>query len=237
MSNEEQSNSQQPNTASSESGSASPSSGLAVASLVLGIIGLLTSLLIVGAVFGVIGLILGIIALSKKQSKGMSITGIILSLVSILVVAGIMFFAANFFNFLDDFAEEAGVDIDSDGNGISIESEDGEESFSISSELPEDFPAEVPLYEPAELNSSTSYSEGDEMVYTVSLFSDDDFADVDEFYGQAFADGWTDQEQSGFQDGVLSTYFASRDNLEVVASVSVEGDGTNINLTVNEQRQ
>ena len=237
MSNEEQTNSQQPNAASSDTGGSSPSSGLAIASLVLGIIGLLTSLIVVGAVFGLIGLILGIVALSKKQSKGMSITGIIISLISILIVAGIMFFAANFFSFLDDFAEEAGVDIDTDGNGISIESEDGEESFSISSELPDDFPAEVPIYEPAELNSSTSYLEGGEMVYIVSLFTDDDLADVDEFYGQAFADGWTEQEQSGFQEDVLSTYFASRDNLEVVASVSVEGDGTNINLTVNEQRQ
>lgn len=53
-------------------------SGLATASLVLGILSLIISFL------GLIGLPLGIVALNKKQSKGKSITGIVLSSIAIL---------------------------------------------------------------------------------------------------------------------------------------------------------
>ncbi|RGE24281.1 DUF4190 domain-containing protein [Leucobacter sp. wl10] len=54
------------------------SKGLAIAALVLGIVSLVFCWIpAIGIIAGVVGLILGIIALRKRQSKGMSLTGII----------------------------------------------------------------------------------------------------------------------------------------------------------------
>jgi membrane-bound ClpP family serine protease len=62
--------------------------GLAITSLVLGILGVLTSILGFGGVFGLIGLILGIIALATAKrggrSKGIAISGVVLSAVAII---------------------------------------------------------------------------------------------------------------------------------------------------------
>jgi len=60
--------------------------GLAIASLVLGIVGLISSCIVIGVVPAIVGLVLGIVALAKKQNIGMSIAGIVCS-----VVAGMIF--------------------------------------------------------------------------------------------------------------------------------------------------
>ena len=64
---------------------------MAIASMVLGIAGLILTFIIIGIIPAVIGLILGIVALvTKKPKKGMSITGIVLSVLSILLFIIIM---------------------------------------------------------------------------------------------------------------------------------------------------
>lgn len=60
------------------------SNGLAVASMVIGIVSLLLSCCY-GGFLGLIGLILGIIAISKGQKKGMAITGIITSVIAMII--------------------------------------------------------------------------------------------------------------------------------------------------------
>ena len=64
--------------------------GLAITALILGIIGLvLLWVPILGALLGLVGLILGIIALKKRQSKGLSLTGLITGGVA-LIIGGII---------------------------------------------------------------------------------------------------------------------------------------------------
>jgi hypothetical protein len=58
--------------------------GLAITALVLGILALLTSWFLFGLIFAVLGLVFGAIALAKKQSKGMAIAGIVMSVLGIL---------------------------------------------------------------------------------------------------------------------------------------------------------
>lgn len=65
---------------------------LSILSLIFGIIGLLLSCLTVGIVLCIPALILGIVALTKKQSKGMSIAGIVCSAIGILI-AGVVLIA------------------------------------------------------------------------------------------------------------------------------------------------
>ena len=231
MSEENQTSEQQTPTQQPQAQQPEVKTGLAVTSLVFGIIGLFTSLIFVGALFGAVGLVLGIIALSKKQPKGMSVTGIVLSLISILIVVAISVFAVGFFK---DASEKAGIDFDTSDNGFSIESEDGEGSFSVGGDLPDGFPAEVPLYEPAEVTSSASYSENDGRVYNVTLNTDDLIASVDDFYSQSFADDWDVHAQTA-ESGEYSNYTAGQNDLEVSVSIIALDDGANINLSVTQE--
>ncbi|MET4780165.1 Ltp family lipoprotein [Glaciihabitans sp. UYNi722] len=66
--------------------------GLAVAALVVGIVAFLTGLVpVLGAIIGIAALVVGILALSKQQSKGMAITGIVLGGVAIVASISMTF--------------------------------------------------------------------------------------------------------------------------------------------------
>jgi thiol-disulfide isomerase/thioredoxin len=64
--------------------------GLAVAALVLGIVSVVFSLLVVGALFGLIGLVLGALYLwrHRSESRGMAISGVVLSGTGFVASAG-----------------------------------------------------------------------------------------------------------------------------------------------------
>jgi len=67
----------------------SPRLGLAIASLVLGILAFLSSFLVVGAFLGLIGLILGVVHVLRRQGRNaMAWTGVVLSVLSIVIGAG-----------------------------------------------------------------------------------------------------------------------------------------------------
>lgn len=60
--------------------------GIAFSSMVMGIIGLLTTCIMIGGAFSFIALILGIVVLARKMpGKGMAITGVILSVISLII--------------------------------------------------------------------------------------------------------------------------------------------------------
>lgn len=86
----------------------SASNGLALASLITGLLGLVIvvmffmfvdfggGILFVGAALGLVGFILGIVALKKRQSKGMAITGLVTGLIALLLSLAIFVFALLF---------------------------------------------------------------------------------------------------------------------------------------------
>ena len=78
-----------------------------MSALITGLLGLLAvlvffmtdlggSLLTVGAVLGIVGFVLGIVALKKRQSKGMAVTGLVTGLISALLALAIFVFALIF---------------------------------------------------------------------------------------------------------------------------------------------
>lgn len=76
--------------APSTSGSGAPV-GLAVASLVIGIVALLTGWIPVwGIVLGLLAAILGFVAIGKKQSKGLSIAGIITGIIGAIMSTAVL---------------------------------------------------------------------------------------------------------------------------------------------------
>lgn len=92
-------------------GAPAPSNGMGVAALVLGIIGLLLAFIpvigVLGALLGIVGVILGAMARGKVKrgqatNGGMALTGIILSILAILVTIAYVVLAALFFNQVED---------------------------------------------------------------------------------------------------------------------------------------
>lgn len=88
------------------------SKALGIVGLVLGILGLLTSCCYGGLLFGLIGLILSIVYLAKKGSKGIGITGAVIS--GIALIASIIWLSiaistgAGIFDELQQFNDEYG---------------------------------------------------------------------------------------------------------------------------------
>ncbi|HET6352172.1 MAG TPA: hypothetical protein VFG89_08595 [Coriobacteriia bacterium] len=84
-----------------------------------------------------------------------------------------------------------GVKVDKNGEEVTIKTEDGEATVSSDTELPADFPADVPIYENATVNAAMSNKTDQGMSYLVGLTSDDDAKEVFAWYKQAFEDkGW-----------------------------------------------
>lgn len=69
-----------------------PASALAVTALVLGIISILTCFFMVNVIIGIIAIILAVVVLAKREGgKGISITAILLSVISIAFTAMIVY--------------------------------------------------------------------------------------------------------------------------------------------------
>ncbi|MCW1250530.1 MmpS family protein [Acaricomes phytoseiuli] len=85
--------------------------GLAIAALILGIIAFILAFIpfinVLSFLLGLIGLILAIVALVKKQSKGMSITGLALSGLSLIIAALVTVLVAVGIGFLSNAASSA----------------------------------------------------------------------------------------------------------------------------------
>ena len=80
---------------------------LSILTLLFGAVGVVLSLvffftmaggdvLVAALVAGVVGIILGVVALRKELAKGMAVTGLVLSIIIVLLAAGIMLFALVF---------------------------------------------------------------------------------------------------------------------------------------------
>lgn len=78
--------------------------GLAIASMVIGIVSLvLCALAVLGIVGGLAAIALGIVALVKKQSTGMSVTGLVTGGIALLASIGILIGSAMVFNSLSNY--------------------------------------------------------------------------------------------------------------------------------------
>lgn len=67
----------------------SPSTGLAIAALIVGIVAFLMGLIpVAGALVGIAAIVLGVLALQKRQSKALAVTGLILGAVATIASFG-----------------------------------------------------------------------------------------------------------------------------------------------------
>lgn len=121
----------------------------------------------------------------------------------------------------------ADVEIDSDSGQVDVETSDGQFSVGESTELPEDFPSDIPLPADYELTSAiTSTTEGSEG-WTLSGTLPDATEDTfDDLVAQFTDDGWTNQsDASGMTGGgTASTAMLDNGTWSVIVSVQVGVD-------------
>ena len=128
------------------------------------------------------------------------------------------------------------VDIDSDDDGkVSIESDEG--SLEIGgSELPDDFPEEVPLPDDFTLEASMSMGTADDQSFTVHFTSED--ADVkqthDDLKSRAEAAGFEilSTNSMGGDDFEMRSFTMGSDDWNANVAVSSDSDATTVNYTV-----
>lgn len=124
---------------------------------------------------------------------------------------------------------DADVDISGDSYQISGETEDG--AFSLSSgegtEIPEDFPGDVPIYSPSTVSMSMNVPEGQSLTLTTG----DDSKKIVEFYkGEMVANEWS--EQASMNMGSQSILSYKKDDRVANITIVPSDDETQIMLIV-----
>lgn len=114
------------------------------------------------------------------------------------------------------------VEIDSDTGEVQIETEDG--SISTGSELPDDFPEDVPLPEGAEITSSVSSSsaDGGDGWNVTGTLSDADDSTFDDIVSMFRDDGWDVTNEVTGESGSGQSSSAILENGTWSVSVSVQ---------------
>ena len=121
--------------------------------------------------------------------------------------------------------ESTGIEVDEDGEQVTITGEDGETlEIGGGTTLPDDFPSDVPVYD-GEIVSSTSFSAGEGQSYSVGIMADDAFADVVDWYKAEFlSEAWeVVGETTADVDGSSTAILAYRKG-EMEAGITVIED-------------
>lgn len=84
-----------------------------------------------------------------------------------------------------------GVKVDTKGEKVTISTDEGEATISSDAKLPDDFPSDVPIYDDAKIGTAMTNEVQGGKSYLVGMESDDDAAEVFDWYKKAFEDeGW-----------------------------------------------
>ncbi|MDX2378667.1 MAG: hypothetical protein QNM02_02770 [Acidimicrobiia bacterium] len=137
------------------------------------------------------------------------------------------------FSVTDEDGEETTGDIDIDGSdgGMSIESEDGSIEFNSGSDIPDDWPADVPEPEGVTIQSAMTFSEGDGSSIVLTGTTDESPEDWAGAYGSQLEDAGF-AEESNFNAGGGVTAFYTRDTMGVAVIVASIGDDTSVSVSI-----
>ncbi len=123
---------------------------------------------------------------------------------------------------------EADVDIDSESGQVDVQTEDGDMSFGEGTELPEDFPSDIPLPADYELTSAMSTSSSGSEGWTIggNLPGADD-ATFEDLVGEFTSAGWTETSKttSESEGGTASTAMFDNGTWQVLFSTQIGIEG------------
>lgn len=131
--------------------------------------------------------------------------------------------------------EQTGVEIDQEGDSVTITGSEGEEITHEAESLPDDWPADVPVYEGAEVEASTSVSMGQGTQMSATLVTEDPVADVFAWYkAEAESGGWTIESEASMQaEGATTALLAlKKGDMEVTITVNEADNGSSNIVTV-----
>lgn len=123
------------------------------------------------------------------------------------------------------------VDIDQEGEKVSIKSEEGEISFQEGGELPENFPKDFPIYPGAKLagswTASSEETEGVSLIWETS----DSINKVTDYYKEKLTElGWESSFTSETEDSM--TLMFEKDDTSGFVGITTEDSKTVISLTL-----
>lgn len=129
-----------------------------------------------------------------------------------------------------------GVKVDEDGERVTITGPEGEQAeFGAGASLPEGWPEDHPVYEPATVESSMVFSGDEGTQFTVSVTTGDAFADVLAWYKKAAGDeGWNIESEGTLDmDGVASGYlYLNKGTTNSSVSIAQGDDGDDVMITM-----
>jgi len=132
--------------------------------------------------------------------------------------------------------EEGETTISGDDENVTIKSGDDEAVFGEDTELPEDFPESVPLYDDINLTSYWKTSEDDSTTFSITAVSEDSVDDIFGWYKDQLS-GWEISGEFTMEtdEGKNSSFTAESGGMEIVLMVMNADEGTTMVLTVTER--
>ena len=132
-------------------------------------------------------------------------------------------------------SEGGQAEVDISEGGVSITTDEGETSWGLSSELPENFPKAVPLYPDMTPISTMSWQEDGKEYFMIGFETDDPGEKVFNWYMDKFpAGGWTvDYNSTSTSNGDKYYYVTANDGTYLAAVIVSEYEGeTSVSLDV-----
>jgi hypothetical protein len=123
---------------------------------------------------------------------------------------------------------EADVDIDSESGQVDVQTEDGDMSFGEGTELPDDFPSDIPLPADYELTSAMSTSTSGSEGWTIGgNLPNADGATFDDLVAEFTDAGWTETSKttSETEGGTASTAMFDNGTWQVLFSTQIGIEG------------
>jgi|GEM_PF-2158446 hypothetical protein len=166
---------------------------------------------------------------SDSQKKTVKI---ILIVVGVLVILGIIGVALLGYvgtrvgnSIIEDVTDSENVEINDDG--VTIESEDGSFSSTQNQELPDNFPAQVPLFDDGDIVTSSRFTQDGGTIWSVSFETSRSADEVYDYYESRFdSDDW--EVQSSFESGTSRSVSAlhNTDEMRVGVTINQNDDNT-----------
>lgn len=171
---------------------------------------------------------------SQNQKKIVKTILIAVGVLTILGIIGIVILGYGLNSIFDEATE--GVTVSDEG--VSIEREGEDFSFSTNTELADDFPESVPIYPESELSSTSRNQEADTRIWSANFLVEATPTEAFEFYeNELERNSW--ETVSTFESGDVSTISAEKsdENLTLTIGIS-EADGrVSINMTAGQESE
>jgi hypothetical protein len=163
----------------------------------------------------------------------------VVALVTLLAVAVLMSGCAQILGQAAKGAVESatGVKVDASGNSVSVQGSDGSSMSSTQGEIPEGFPADMPVYEPGTVTTGIVTVASGGKTFMLGIDTEDAAADVFSWYETELAGkDWVLKTTMKTEDGGLLSGEKGSTVFTVAVTAASSGEKTGIAITVGPKK-